>query len=320
LHLLSVVLRSTAALAWAAARTEGDYVHLGKPQPINGAAALMADRLRPRPLYLDCDDYEAGSNRFSAAWQRHVFAWWEDRLPPRMDGVTVNTMFLRDRVARLGVSEDRIVHVPNGVDLQTFKPAPAVQVDALRVALGLEDRRVIAYAGTLSLQNHPVNILLDALPALVRHEPRTALLMIGGGEDLISLRELAVANGLAPFVRFTGHVGRPMLRALLGLAELTVDPVLDDDVARARSPLKILESLALGVPVVTGDSGDRRMLLADGEAGSLMRPGDPAALADGIAGLLADPAALRAKSEYALRHVQAYDWNRLAERFEMVYG
>ncbi len=161
---------------------------------------------------------------------------------------------------------------------------------------------------------------MDAQPTLVKHEPRMMLLMIGGGEDLMRLRERVVANRLAPFVRFTGHVGRPMLRALLGLAELTVDPVLDDAVARARSPLKILESLALGVPVVTGDTGDRRMLLADGEAGRLVRPGDPAALADGIAGLLADPASLRAKSEYALRHVPAHDWNRLAERFEMVYA
>ena len=320
LRLLSVVLRSTAALAWAVARTPGDCVHLGKPQPINGMAALMARRARPRPLYLDCDDYEAGSNRFSAPWQRAIFAWWEDRLPAYMQGVTVNTNFLGERVAGLGVPRNRIVYVPNGVDLQTFRPAPAARVAGLRAALGLEDRRVIAYAGSLSLQNHPVDLLLDAVPAILRREPRATLLMIGGGEDLPSLREQTVRGGLEGAVRFAGHVARPALRALLGLAELTVDPVYDDPVARARSPLKIFESMALGVPVVTGDAGDRRALLADGGAGLLVRPGDAAALADGIAQLLADPPALQAKRDYARRHVQTYDWDRLARRFEAVYS
>ena len=319
LELLQVVLRSTTALASAAAATGADVMHLGKPQPINGLAALLAGRVRPRPLFLDCDDYEAGSNRFSADWQRTVFAWWEDRLPLRARGVTVNTLFLRERVAGLGVPHERIVHVPNGVDLAAFRPPPRTEVEALRTALGLENRRVIAYAGTLSLQNHPVDLLLDAVPSVIRREPRVVLLLIGGGEDLSLLRERIKQMGLGERVHCTGHVPRSAMRALLSLAELTIDPVADDAVARARSPLKIFESMALGIPVVTGDVGDRRMLLGDGAAGVLIRPGDSAALADGIADLLAEPAGLMARSCGARQHVQEYDWSRLAERFESIY-
>ncbi len=320
LRLLSVVVRSSAALAWAAAAADGDCIHLGKPQPINGMAALLASRVRPRPLYLDCDDYEAGSNRFSADWQRALFAWWEDRIPTRAAGVTVNTAFLAERVAGLGVAREHIVHVPNGVDLQTFRPQPTVLVDALRTAMGLRGRRVVAYVGTLSLQNHPVDLLLDAVPALVRREPRLLLLLVGGGEDLSKLQQRVSADHLQSVVRFTGHVSRSLLRVLLGVAEVTVDPVKDDAVARARSPLKIFESLALGVPVVTADVGDRRMLLADGRAGELVRPGDPSALAEGISHLLEDEPALRTKGERARAHVRAYDWDNLAGRFETVYG
>ena len=319
LELLQVVLRSTAALASAAAATGADVMHLGKPQPINGLAALLAGRVRPRPLFLDCDDYEAGSNRFSADWQRTVFAWWEDRLPLHAWGVTVNTLFLRERVAGLGVPHERIVHVPNGVDLAAFRPPPRTEVEALRTALGLENRRGIAYAGTLSLQNHPVDLLLDAVPSVIRREPRVVLLLIGGGEDLSLLRERIKQMGLGERVHCTGHVPRSAVRALLSLAELTIDPVADDAVARARSPLKIFESMALGIPVVTGDVGDRRMLLGDGAAGVLIRPGDSAALADGIADLLAEPAGLIARSCAARQHVQEYDWIRLAERFESIY-
>ena len=319
LQLLVVVLRSTLALTWAAVSTPGDCLHLGKPQPINGMAALIARRLRPRPLYLDCDDYEAGSNRFTAAWQRRVFAWWEDHLPPLMAGVSVNTSFLRDRVIGLGVPRDRTVYVPNGVDLALYRRDRLKHVDGLRRALGLEDRRVVVYAGSLSLQNHPVELLLDGLPALLRHEPRSTLLFVGGGEDLEELRRQTIRRGLAGAVRFTGQVSRPMVRALLRLADVTVDPVFDDPVARARSPLKIVESLAAGTPVVTGGVGDRRELLADGRAGVLVRPGDGAALAVGIAGLLADRSELEAKRAHARAHVQAYDWLDLAKRLQSLY-
>jgi glycosyltransferase involved in cell wall biosynthesis len=320
LRLLSVVLRSTAALAWAAVHAPADCLHLGKPQPINGLAALLANVVRPRPLYLDCDDYEAGSNRFTAAWQRRVFSWWEDHLPPMMEGVTVNTTFLRDRVVALGVDPARVVHVPNGVDLAHFGPAPSRHVQALRAALGLEGRRVIAYAGTFSLQNHPVDLLAEALPEVMRLHPHTTALMIGDGEDRVQLQQWCERAGLGGSIIWTGHVRRPLLRALMGLAELTVDPVHDDDVARARSPLKIFESLALGVPVVTADVGDRRALLGDGRAGLVTQAGNPTALAQGISMLLEDRDRLTALSAYARTHVQAYDWEHLAQRFEQVYG
>jgi glycosyltransferase involved in cell wall biosynthesis len=320
LQLLSVVLRSTAALAAAAVGTPSDCLHICKPQPINGMAALLANSVRRHPLYLDCDDYEAGSNRFTAAWQRRVFSWWEDHLPPLMEGITVNTAFLGERAVVLGVDPARIVRVPNGVDLAHFTPVAPQHVAALRDALGLVGRRVVAFAGTFSLQNHPVDLLIDALPALVRHEPRTTLLMVGDGEDRVLLQRRCAEAGFAHHVVWTGHVGRSMLRALLGMADLSVDPVHDDDVARARSPLKIFESLALSVPVVTADVGDRRALLGDGTAGLVVRAGDAGALADGIGRLLNDRADLEAKAAAARTHVRAYDWNELAREFERVYG
>ncbi len=319
LGLLQVVLQSTTALALAAAQTEADCLHLGKPQPINGMAALLAGRVRRRPLYLDCDDYEAGSNRFTAEWQRGIFAWWEDYLPHQARGVTVNTTFLAERAVTLGVDPRRIVHVPNGVDLEEFVSAPSAYVDGLRHALGLDGRRVIAYAGTLSLQNHPVDLLLDALPAIQAHEPRVVALLIGGGEDMEYLHQDATRKGIGAAVRFTGHVSRPLLRALLNLAEVSVDPVRDDAVARARSPLKIFESFALGVPVVTADVGDRHTLLDNGQAGELVCGDDPHALARGVINILADPVSARSKGAYARNHVRAYDWDRIARRFARVY-
>ncbi len=93
----------------------------------------------------------------------------------------------------------------------------------------------------------------------------------------------------------------------------------DDDVARARSPLKIFESMALGVPVVTGDVGDRAALLDCGRAGALAPPGDPAALGAAIVGLLADESWRRAIVGAGRQHVQRYAWSALAAQWEQIY-
>ena len=86
-----------------------------------------------------------------------------------------------------------------------------------------------------------------------------------------------------------------------------------------HSPLKIVESLASGVPVVTGDVGDRAEMLTHA-AGVLVRPGDARALADGIAAVLADrPLQLRL-AEGARARAEAYRWDRLAQVWATTYA
>jgi len=88
-------------------------------------------------------------------------------------------------------------------------------------------------------------------------------------------------------------------------------------VARARSPLKIVESLASGVPVVTGDVGDRREML--GAAGLIVAPGDARALAEGLELLLSNRAEQRRMAEAARERAEAYTWDRLAPQWGRVY-
>jgi glycosyltransferase involved in cell wall biosynthesis len=90
--------------------------------------------------------------------------------------------------------------------------------------------------------------------------------------------------------------------------------------ARARSPLKVFESFAVGTPVVTGDVGDRRNILGDGEAGMLVNPGDAHALAKGIVTVLRDRDRAQAMGEAALRLRERYYWDVLVQDFVEVYG
>ena len=318
LALLAVLVRATLGMLWGIICSPADHYHLGKPQPVNGLAALLGVGLvRRRRFFVDCDDDEVGSNRLTSGWQRAVFGFWQWLLPGLARGVTVNTPFLAARMARRRIAP--VVYVPNGVDLAHWtRPDPA-RLAGLRASLGLAGRRVVAYSGTLALHNHPVDLLVRAFALVASDFPAADLLIIGGGEDLPTLRRLADELGLSQRVRFTGAVAPAAVRSLLALADLSADPVHDDVVARARSPLKLFESMALGVPVITADVGDRAELLGYGAAGRLVAPGDAAALAAGIGELLGNSALLAQLALAAPLHVQRYSWDRLAAQWATIY-
>lgn len=317
-QLIRVLVRATLGMIWGIICSPADVYHLGKPQPVNGLAALVGVMLlRQHRFYVDCDDDEVGSNRLSAAWQRAVFAFWQWLLPRLAAGVTVNTTFLTQRMHQRGITP--IVYVPNGVDLERFKRPSAGILAMLRAALDLADRRVIAYMGTLALHNHPVDLLLDAFTQIAHAMPDTALLLIGGGEDLPLLRRRATEIGLQSRILFTGHLRSESIPVYLALADVSVDPVCNNDVARARSPLKLFESLALSIPVVTGDVGDRAAVLDGGRAGMLVAPGDPASLAHGLTKLLEHDHWRTTLAHTGRQHVQRYTWSMLAAQWENVY-
>ncbi|HSJ53621.1 MAG TPA: glycosyltransferase family 4 protein [Anaerolineae bacterium] len=318
--LLRVTLASTVRMLVEAARLPCDLVHVGKPQPVNGLAALLGARLlRGRDLYLDCDDYEAESNRFAHAWLRRTVILFEDGLPRFATGLTVNTRFAQERYAGLGVPPARIAYVPNGIDQERFAPPAPDQVEALRRRWGLEGRPVVGYVGSLSLTGHAVDLLLEAFAQLLPRHPEAVLLLVGGGEDRERLQGQAASLGLEGATRFAGWVPDGAIPAAISLATCTVDPVRDDLVARARAPLKIVESLAMGIPVVTGDVGDRRETLAAGQAGILVEPGSPQALADGLDRLLADEDLAASLSEGACRQRERYYWPSLAPEIVRLY-
>ncbi len=320
LRLLRVSLWAAVSLALSVVRSGCDVLHLCKPQPINGLAGILASRALRCPLYLDCDDYEAGGNRFSAEWQKRMVQLWEDTLPLRALAVTVNTRFLQQRCEALGVPARQVVYVPNGVNREQIEsPPPARAVAGLRGALGVGDDPLVVYVGTLSETTHNVGLLLDAFTEVVQQVPAARLLLVGDGEDRTALAEQARRLGIAPQVRFVGAVSYDMVPLYLALATCSVDAVRDDAVAQARSPLKIVESLAAGVPVVTGDVGDRADMLADGAAGVLVAPGDAGTLAQGIVALLQDPTRREAAARAARRSAQAYAWPVLATKWSAAY-
>lgn len=317
-RLWSTAFRSAVALAAYAVRLHPDVLHVAKPQPINGLAGLLARRSGAK-LYIDCDDYEAEANRFYGLWQRWIVRWWEDRLPLMARAVSVNTRFLYNRYKGLGVAPERLFYIPNGAGAWQCQCPSEADVQALRAKLELVDRPTVIYVGTMSTIAHSVMLLLESFALLLKRLPEARLLMVGDGDDRPMLQRRAQELGIGPALLWTGRVPSKQVPTYLALADCSVDPVHDTLAARARSPLKIVESLAASVPVVTGDVGDRREMLGEGSAGLLVQPGDARALADGMWKVLSDPSLRMALAHGTRQQAAIYRWDRLVCCWKNIY-
>jgi glycosyltransferase involved in cell wall biosynthesis len=317
--MLWVATNAAWQLTRAALRVDAEIIHICKPHMMNGLAGLTTRFLHGRRLFLDCDDYEAESGNFSANWQKMGVELFEKCLPRLVHCITTNTYFLRDLLVQWGIPPEKIVYLSNGVDRARFERPNSEQLEALRTEWGLFGKKVIVFVGSLSMPSHPVDLLITAFRKVHDILPNTVLMLAGGGDQFEPLRRMAQELGVGSAVRFCGRIPPEKTVLYYYAADVSVDPVLSDDSARGREPLKLFESWACGIPFVTADVGDRRMLASDPPAILFARPGDPDSLAEAIQQILNNPELADSLRQRGYQQVQNYYWDHLARKMEYVY-
>lgn len=208
----------------------------------------------------------------------------------RADRLVAVSEAIRDHASSRGVPADRITVLPNGVDCGRFHPG--VDGAPIRERLALGDRPIVGFVGSLKPW-HGLDFLLDAWGSIRARCPDAALLVVGEGPGLADLHSRVAREGLAGQVVLVGRVAHADVPAYLAAMDLTVAPYL----AQAGfyfSPMKVVESLAAGRPVVAPRLGQLTRLVRDGVTGLLYPPGDLDAFACEVAALLLDRPRLRA--------------------------
>lgn len=315
-QMLGIAAMAAWQLSRAALATRAELIYIGKPHPMNSVAGLAAKYLRGKPICLDCDDYEAASGNFAAGWQQRVIAAFEKGMPKQARLISTNTLFLKQMLISWGAPADRVFHLPNGADRARFQSPDPAELAALQQRWELEGRQAVLYLGSMSLASHAVNLLLEAFSRVLAACPTATLLMVGGGEDYAGLQKLSSSLGIEQAVRWIGRVPPQQAVYYYHLAQVSVDPVYDNDAARGRSPLKMFESWACGTPFVSAKVGDRTTLAGSPPAALLAEPGDAQALSAAILQVLNDEQFASELRRRGLMTVEDYFWDRLAGKAE----
>ena len=192
-----------------------------------------------------------------------------------------------------GAPRDRVLTIPNGVDLD----APISRPEARRV-LGLPDNGVVVGIVARLRPQKRHEALLEATAALKARGIQFSVCILGDGPRRAELEALSERLGVSDRVIFTGeHADAARLASAFDVAVMCS--------SAEGLPLSGLESMAAGVPLVATAVSALPQLLADG-AGVLVEPDDNLALADAIEKLLADPATARSIGETGRRRVRSH--------------
>ncbi|WP_403024699.1 glycosyltransferase [Salinibacterium sp. GXW1014] len=171
----------------------------------------------------------------------------------------------------------------------------------------------IVFVGRVTGEKH-IDVLLRAVAKL---DPAldTKVDIVGGGDQLAALKQLAVSLGIRSNVNFTGYVSDEDLRAVLTRASVFAMP----SIAELQS-IATMEAMASGLPVVAADAMALPHLVHDGENGFLFEPGDADDLADKLTRVLRMPwdEALQLKRA-SLKLIEAHDIERTLNTFESLY-
>ncbi len=200
------------------------------------------------------------------------------------DAVTTICDGLRKDIVQRGIPAHKVTVIPNSVDIDKFAIGGSAD-HALKQALGLDGKRLIGFIGSFYAYEG-LDILLRAVPLMLKSAPDLRVLLVGGGPQDAQLRQLAKELNIQDKVVFTGRVPHDQVWKYYDLLDVLVYPRLSMRLTDLVTPLKPLEAMAQGRLLAASDVGGHRELIRDGETGVLFKAGDPASLADKVTGLL----------------------------------
>lgn len=195
-------------------------------------------------------------------------SWFRRRLFRRLSALIVPSRTL-ERIAETewGMARDRLHYLPNGIELDRFKPVDRVAGDGITFG---------SVGGLRAVKNQSL-----ALQAIAACPPEIRLLLVGDGPDESSLRRRSQELGLEGRVEFVG------VMADTAPAYARMDAFLNSSRSE-QMPIAVLEAMASGLPVVATDVGDVKQMLHPDNQPFIVHTGDEKAMAAAMQHLAGD--------------------------------
>jgi PEP-CTERM/exosortase A-associated glycosyltransferase len=242
----------------------------------------------------------------------------ETRALRRADHVFTICEGLRADIVGRGIPAAKVTVIANAVDIEAFEMG-GLPDEALKARLGLAGAEIVGFIGSFYAYEG-LDLLMQAMPALLLQRPSARVLLVGGGPQDEALKAQVAAMGLQDKVVFTGRVPHAEVSRYYDLVDVLAYPRHRMRLTDLVTPLKPLEAMAQGRLLVASDVGGHRELIRHGETGWLFQAGNPDALAATLADVLGRPEAGTAVRAAGRRFVeQVRNWRTSAANYVPVF-
>ncbi len=295
----------TATLAALFRAGPCDVVAATSPQMLCGLAGWIVAALKRRPFVLEVRDLWpkqivdlgviANPILVRLLYRLERFLYCRARII-----VTVAPAAAEDIIAR-GIPREKVRTIPNGVDLDFFKPDD--RMNEVRERQDWGDRFVALYIGAHGL-SQGLEVVIDAAERL-KERKDILFAFVGAGARKAALMAMAREKGLQN-VRFLPAVPKASMPGHYAAADLCLVPLLKRDVFLTNIPSKMFEIMACARPIVLGAKGQALQLLNASGGGVAVPPEDGKALAKAVADMADNPAVARRYGELGRNFAEAH--------------
>jgi len=247
-------------------------------------------------------------------WPMPVLKKW---VLNNIDSMTVVSKAIKDEVLALGIRKDLSIHVvPMGVDLSQF--SPECYREDIKKQYGITGPFLL-FVGRLS-EKKGVEYLINAMPSILLDFPGTKLLIIGEGENEITLKTLSQKLGVEKFVIFVGTIKNKDLPQYYATADIFVGPsVIANDGDREGLPVTYMEATASGCILLGTDLEGNKDIIENGKTGFMIKQKDSIQIAEKVRFILSnksDLSDMRVKARETT--IKKFDWSIISEIYKQI--
>ncbi len=273
-------------------------------------SGVLAARLFRIPIILEVNGPNALEMKRDGDIRGFRFAAWTERIICNAATfVVVVSSPLRRIMAEMGVRKEKLVVMANGINPANFRSNG--DASGLRASLGLEGKTVIGFVGWFR-NWHGLDLLLRAFHQSGLGGRGVRLMLIGDGPEMPALQAYVATHHLEEHVIFTGPVPHAEVPPYLGLIDIAVQPAANEYCC----PMKILEYMGMGKPIVAPRQENIEELVGDGDQGFLFQPADVDSMAAALTRMASDPQTIRRMGCRALATIseRGYLWTNNAQK------
>ena len=202
------------------------------------------------------------------------------------------------------VSPEKISIIPNGVDLSLFNISKQ------------KNPKKIVFTGAM-YYHRGLDILLEAIPKIIKKIPDAKFILIGSGSELQKLKEIVSKNNLESSVEFKGWIKREEIPENITDASIGIGPLRLTDVTARALPIKVLEYMAVSLPIIAQNGTLPDDVLVNEKNGYFIDGLDD--LAEKIISLLEKPEKIKEMGLQSSQMVQKFSWNNIVKNILEVF-
>lgn len=258
-----------------------DVVHAHSPV-LNGMAALNAARKFNIPVVYEIrafwEDASASVGTSKEGDLRYrITKHLETRVCEKVNAIFTICDGLKTDLVSRGIPKEKVTLIPNAVDVSKFSGDFEPNLK-LKAELGLSDTFILGFIGSF-YEYEGIDILINAMPSILKKIENAKILLVGGGLEEENLRKQVESMKLQDNVIFTGRIPHDQVQDYYNLVDIFVYPRTKIRLTDLVTPLKPLEAMAQCKLVAASDIGGHNELIQNGETGILFKPDNPEDLA-----------------------------------------